>query len=194
MMSRAWKFLTVLPLVFALSADARAKKASVSQIIERKIAESTTPAPVDNEVCFAPKEPCDIKLVKFVETATATIDVAAFDINLDQLVHTMLVKSKKGVKLRVILDKRQAAGKYSLSSTLIKAGASVKYGKQRGLMHNKFIIVDGKRIETGSFNFTNHASTSNNENQIYLSNPQIVARFSAYFEEMWREGRESKAK
>ena len=71
---------------------------------------------------------------------------------------------------------------------LIKAGAKVRYGRQRGIMHHKFVIVDGKLLETGSFNFTNGAANSNQENQVYLATPKIVERFKKRFDQSWSEG------
>jgi phosphatidylserine/phosphatidylglycerophosphate/cardiolipin synthase-like enzyme len=72
---------------------------------------------------------------------------------------------------------------------LIKAGAQVKYGHQRGIMHDKFMIVDGSRLETESFNYTNHASIANQENQVYLSTPEIVKAYNDRFEKIWKEAR-----
>jgi phosphatidylserine/phosphatidylglycerophosphate/cardiolipin synthase-like enzyme len=143
--------------------------------------------PVDEEVCFSPEEKCDAKLVKFVETAKASLDVAIYDINLDNLVHEILVLSKK-IPVRVIVDRRQAKGHHSLVNTLIQGGVNLRYGHQRGIMHNKFTIVDGRMIETGSFNHTNHASRANNENQVYLASPKIVSRYQRRFEEIWAKG------
>ena len=71
------------------------------------------------------------------------------------------------------------------STVLSKAGAKLRFGRQRGIMHNKFTIVDGKAIETGSFNYTNHAYRANNENQIYLWDKPIVDRYQKRFEEIW---------
>jgi phosphatidylserine/phosphatidylglycerophosphate/cardiolipin synthase-like enzyme len=51
-------------------------------------------------------------------------------------------------------------------------------------MHNKFTLVDGTRLETGSFNYSHQASTANQENQLYLGTPEIVARYKARFEKM----------
>jgi phosphatidylserine/phosphatidylglycerophosphate/cardiolipin synthase-like enzyme len=39
-----------------------------------------------------------------------------------------------------------------------------------GIMHNKFVIVDGKMIEIGSFNYTNHASKANQGRIRFTSN------------------------
>jgi phosphatidylserine/phosphatidylglycerophosphate/cardiolipin synthase-like enzyme len=87
--------------------------------------------------------------------------------------------------VRIVVDRKQAKGKNSSVPLLIKAGAQVRFGKQRGIMHNKFTIVDGKMVQLGSFNYTHHASKANNENQIYLANPKIVERFQKRFERIW---------
>jgi phosphatidylserine/phosphatidylglycerophosphate/cardiolipin synthase-like enzyme len=147
-----------------------------------------TAEPQSFEVCFSPEEPCGTKLVKFVLGAKKSLDLAVYDINLDQLVHHVALASKR-MPVRVIVDQRQSKGEYSLVTTLIKAGVDVRYGRQRGVMHNKFIIRDGAMIETGSFNFTNHATMANNENQIYLDKPEVVARYQKRFEEIWVKAR-----
>lgn len=149
---------------------------------------NTFAAPQDNEVCFSPDEACADKLVEFVDTAQQSIDMAIYDINLDQLVHHLLVKARK-MPVRILVDKRQAKGSHSLVPLLIKAGATVRFGKQRGIMHNKFVVIDGKRVELGSFNYTNHASIANNENQLYVGTPEVVARYRNRFEAIWNVGK-----
>ena len=173
-------------------AQATRRKPRILKAVENLIDEATVIAPMNHEVCFSPEERCDLKLVRFVETAKSSIDLAVFDINLDQLVHTILVASKRGVMVRVLVDSRQAKGAYSLVSTLKRGGIEVKRGSQRGLMHHKFVVLDGKRLETGSFNFTNHASRANQENQVYLEDSAIVSRFVGRFERSWSEARELK--
>jgi len=150
----------------------------------RSATETTVAAPLDEETCFSPDEPCAAKLVNFIDSAQQSIDIAIYDINLDQLVHHLLVKSKK-IPVRIVVDRRQARGQHSLVPLLVKAGARVRFGHQRGIMHNKFAIIDGKRLELGSFNYTNHASTANNENQLYLAIPAVVARYRQRFETIW---------
>lgn len=178
-------FLSSIFLTFGWTpVEAKQKKQGLVDAITEMVKPVLVSPPEDQEVCFSPEEPCDIKLVKFVDSAEKSIDVAIYDINLDQLVHHLLVKSKK-IPVRIVVDRRQAKGNHSLVSLLSKAGAAVRYGRQRGIMHNKFIIVDGKALETGSFNFTNHATQANNENQVYLWNPKIVGRYVKRFDEIW---------
>jgi phosphatidylserine/phosphatidylglycerophosphate/cardiolipin synthase-like enzyme len=182
----------VLILIVIPTTQASRRKPRILKAVENLIDEATVIAPTNHEVCFSPEERCDLKLVRFLETARSSIDLAVFDINLDQLVHAILVASKRGIRVRVLVDSRQAKGAYSLVSTLKKGGVDVKRGAQRGLMHHKFMVLDGKRIETGSFNFTNHASRANQENQVYLDDPAIVSRFVGRFEKSWSEARELK--
>jgi len=145
-------------------------------------------APENNEACFAPDEPCSQKLALFIASATVSLDIAIYDINEEQIVHAILVQAKK-IPVRVIVDKRQSKGEHSSVALLQKAGVPLKFGHQRGIMHDKFTLVDGKRLETGSFNYTFHASESNQENQLYLATPEVVNRYQARFERMWAAGR-----
>ena len=91
-------------------------------------------------------------------------------------------------KVRVVVDKKQSKGNHSQVGLLQKAGVELRFGHQRGIMHDKFAIVDGARLETGSFNYTHHAATSNQENQVYLSTPEILSRYTTRFNKMWQMG------
>ena len=178
--------LVSLLLIFALPSDARTRMNRLVAAVKDVAEEKLIPAPKDNEVCFSPIERCDVKLSKFIESAEKSLDVAVYDINNDMIVHQILVKSKK-IPVRVIVDRRQSKGDHSAVKLLKKAGVNFRYGKQRSIFHHKFTIVDGLRIQTGSFNYTFNATKNNNENQIYLSLPEIVNRFKSRFDEMWIE-------
>jgi phosphatidylserine/phosphatidylglycerophosphate/cardiolipin synthase-like enzyme len=179
----------LIALLIASPTQARKRKAKILDAAASTINEALVKTPVADETCFAPNEPCDIKLVKFIASAQKSLDVAIFDINLDKVVHEIMVQSKK-IPVRVVVDRKEASGgdKNTLVPLLRKAGVQVKYGHQRGIMHNKFVIVDRKTVETGSFNYTNGAAFKNNENQVYLATPAIVERYKARFETIWAAG------
>src|SRR5689334_14504435 len=102
--------LSLMVLAFAVSPDVHARKKkqkTLTDMMVRKVEETMVAPPKDEEVCFAPDEPCDIKLVKFIDSAQASLDVAIFDINLDQVVHHILVQARK-IPVRVVVDQRQA--------------------------------------------------------------------------------------
>ncbi len=185
--SRAF-FLGIVLWIAPEPAVARRSRIRSAGVVKELIEEAVVAAPKDREVCFSPGSRCDLKLIRFIESAKTSIDMAIFDINLDQLVHVLIQKSHQ-IPVRVLVDSRQSKEKSSLVQTLVKGGIEVRLGTQRGLMHDKFSIVDGKRIETGSFNYTNHATRANQENQIYLGDQEIVDQYRSRFNESWAEGR-----
>ena len=179
-------FLVIGVLLWGFDAEARLRKLSQVEQAKRRIDEAMVSAPQDLEVCFSPADLCDVKLVKLVHSAQKSLDIAIYDINLDQLVHEILIQIKK-IPVRIIVDRRQAQGNHSLVPLLKKAGAEIRYGHQRGIFHNKFTIVDQKMLETGSFNYTHHAAAANHENQIYLAHPKVVDAYRKQFEQLWNE-------
>lgn len=192
MKNQIFSIVLVVSFVHGLSqaqaqAQAQTHKPKIAEAVKTIINEAMVKPPVADETCFTPDEPCDIKLILFIQSAKVSLDIAIFDVNLDKVVHEILVKSKK-IPVRILVDRREAKGNHSLVPLLLKAGANVRYGHQRGIMHNKYMIVDGKMIETGSFNYTNGAAFKNNENQVYLATPSIVERYKTRFDKIWSEG------
>ncbi len=181
-------YLLIASLVFCLISQAKKRADGPLEWMVRAASDAMVGVPKDKEACFSPDEPCDVKLWKFMQTAQKTLDVAVYDITHPKIVHEILVASKK-IKVRVVVDRKQSKGEHSLVDLLIKGGASVKFGKQRGIMHNKFTIVDNARLETGSFNYSNNATNNNQENQFYLDDPSVVRRYHDRFEKMWSEGK-----
>jgi phosphatidylserine/phosphatidylglycerophosphate/cardiolipin synthase-like enzyme len=153
------------------------------------LSKKTVKSPQDLDTCFSPDEPCAEKLLQFINSAEKTLDMAIYSINLDDLVESLIKKSEK-IKVRIVCDRVQAHGAKSKVHYLLENGVNIRYGKQKGIMHDKFSIVDNKMIETGSFNYTNHASTSNQENQLYLANQSVVDRYRDRFEQIWETSTE----
>ncbi len=143
---------------------------------------------VKDEVCFSPQEECAEKLVNFLDGAETSIDLAIFDINLESIVQKLIEKSKT-ITVRILCDKRQAAGPRSRVRELLERGVDVRYGKQKGIMHHKFVVVDAERMETGSFNFTNHANIANQENMLFLYSAELVTSYVDQFEKIWSTAR-----
>ena len=68
------------------------------------------------------------------------------------------------------------------------AGIVVRPDRKRSsLQHNKFMVVDGERVWTGSVNWTDSGMTYNQENALELRSPQIAAAYRREFEEMFIE-------
>jgi phosphatidylserine/phosphatidylglycerophosphate/cardiolipin synthase-like enzyme len=112
------------------------------------------------------------------------VDIEIFDINEEHVVQAILDQAKK-VKVRMIVDRRMSKGRSSAVPALIAAGVEIRFGKQKGIMHNKLTIVDGRMIELGSFNCSHGAANSNQENQLYLGSQEIVNKYVDGYELIW---------
>jgi phosphatidylserine/phosphatidylglycerophosphate/cardiolipin synthase-like enzyme len=176
------------PVIEARSSNPFEKMAKEAAKIARdRLEDANTAAPKDNEACFSPDENCDEKLRKFILSAKTSLDVAIFDINRKAIVDAIVEMHDK-VKVRLVVNRKLAKDSAPAIARFKENKMFVRVGKQKGIMHNKFVIVDGKRLETGSFNFTNGAADKNQENQVYLSTPSIVERYQQRFQKMWDLG------
>ena len=140
------------------------------------------------QTCFSPDENCDQVIIDYMKTATKTLDMAIFSMTHNGIRDALLDAKSRGVKIRIVADFSQSQEKTTLLPTLVADGFNVRYGSQEGIMHNKFTIVDGQWIETGSYNYTYKASKYNTENQIYLNEAAVVSRYKADFEKIWSTG------
>ena len=56
-------------------------------------------------------------------------------------------------------------------------------------MHDKTIISDGRHLQTGSFNYSRAAASSNSENVLVLWNAKSVAQdYTVHFNSRWQQG------
>ncbi len=134
-------------------------------------------------IYFTPGPDCENNIVASINNATHAIDVAVYSITNDKIVDALLRAHRRGVRVRVISDRLQAAGRSSLIARIRDAGIAVVLNKKHKIMHNKFAIFDKKDIETGSYNWTSSATKSNAENCMFF--PEQNNEFSNQFKYLW---------
>lgn len=142
------------------------------------------------ETCFSPQQACDVKIISYIDSADSSLDVAIYNITLDRIGDALIRAKDRGVKVRLVADFRSAFAGPSIVERLMKAGLDVKLWRgeseeQLGIMHHKFTIVDGKILQTGSYNYSMNASVRNAENQMYIGDSATVQKFAAEFARLW---------
>lgn len=88
--------------------------------------------------------------------------------------------------VRVVLERHQEANEV-VRGRLLKAGIEVRIDSNEALMHDKIAVVDSEVILTGSFNWTESARSSNNENLIAISDPTLAQTYESQFQAIWNE-------
>jgi phosphatidylserine/phosphatidylglycerophosphate/cardiolipin synthase-like enzyme len=135
-----------------------------------------------------------------IDGAIKTIDVASFDLNLPSVVNALARASQRGVSVNVVFDgtngnlslDNAATGNQPFDSlhTLGTAAVGlVNAGRSEGLMHDKFILVDGKTLFTGSWNLSYNDTYRNNNNLLEISAPELIANYQAKFNELYVDRR-----
>lgn len=132
---------------------------------------------------FSPSGGIERQVVALIGSAITSIEMAAFEFTNVYVEKAMLEAIKRGVKVALILDQRETKGQQArLHDILEKAGCDARLiSPDKGIMHNKYIIVDGKTVEWGSYNYTERAENKNFENATFATDGNLAQQYHSDF-------------
>ena len=137
---------------------------------------------------------CETKLTELIGGATDYIDVSVYAINNKRLVDALIAAHQRGVRLRVLTDRLQAAGNSSRIWDLVAAGVPLRVHTHKRIMHTKVAIYDGTSVSSGSLNWTEPAVHKNEEVcDIFINEPDYAAQHQALFDQRWEANSEEKS-
>ena len=137
-------------------------------------------------VIFSPKGGTSKELSRLIKAAKKGIVVAVYAFSSKYLGQALSGALKRGLKIRIILDGDNARKAYSIDEWLAGEGIEVRFITVKGgNMHHKFMLIDGKRLITGSYNFTNESEFRNYEAAIFSGHKGLIQAFAAEFERLW---------
>ncbi len=131
----------------------------------------------DEQVYFSPKGGCTEAIVKNLDQAEKYVLVQAYSFTSKPIAEALVNAHKRGVKVKVLLDKSQRRGKGSKLGMLVDAGIPVSIDTKHSIAHNKVMIIDGVTVMTGSFNFTDAAEDKNAENLLVLHDKVVAKKY-----------------
>ena len=145
----------------------------------------TVIAPSESTVVafFSPKGGIEQQILTSIGAAMETIEMAAYAFTNENVAKALIDAIKRGVKVSLVMDKSQTKGpQASLHDELEKVGTTIRLiSPPGGIMHDKFIIVDGKNVEWGSYNYTGRAEDANFENATFLSDNNLAQQYHSDF-------------
>jgi phosphatidylserine/phosphatidylglycerophosphate/cardiolipin synthase-like enzyme len=115
--------------------------------------------------------------------AQNTIDVAVYEFDLRTLSEALAAAAQRGVSVRVVTDSDSLVEQTFLD--LLAANIPVVDDQRSALMHDKFVVIDGATVWTGSMNFTRNDAYRNNNNFIQIRSTRLAENYAAEFEEMF---------
>ncbi|MCU0512053.1 MAG: phospholipase D-like domain-containing protein [Anaerolineae bacterium] len=132
-------------------------------------------------VLFAPEDDVIATMVAELNAARQSIRFMAFSYTQDPMAQAMLARARAGVTVEGVFEKTGSETAASEMTVLLCAGLDVRQDGYGGVMHHKVIIIDDTTVITGSFNFSDNAVTSNDENLVIIRDPDLARQYVAEF-------------
>ena len=127
----------------------------------------------------------DGPLVKTIDAAHLSIDVAAYSISLNSVRNALINAHKRGVNVRMVMESTNMDR--SDPQALMDAGIPIIGDNREGLMHDKFMVIDKAEVWLGSMNYTDAGTYDDNNNMMRILSTKIAEDYSVEFNEMFEE-------
>lgn len=120
------------------------------------------------EVAFSPNGESLQLILRGIAAAEKEILVAGYSFTSKPIAEALLAAHKRGVTVLVVVDAKSNTGRYTAASFLANHEVLVRRNSNYAIMHHKFMVIDGKHVQTGSFNYSAAAVVRNAENVLML--------------------------
>jgi phosphatidylserine/phosphatidylglycerophosphate/cardiolipin synthase-like enzyme len=134
-------------------------------------------------VFFSPGGRPTDAIVDQINQARSVLHIQAYHFTSAPIAQAVVNAQKRGVQILVVLDPTQEGERYHIAQFLYNASIPVYIDHKHTIAHNKIMLIDGRTIITGSFNFTKAAEEKNAENLlILLDKADLYAAYEKNFQ------------
>lgn len=149
---------------------------------------------------FSPQGGIEDALIRAIKAAKTTIDIAMFSFYSKPIADALLEAKERGVKVRLALDLSQSKmaklddwfAFHGFEIVLLSGPGDPEYDDDADpmfeKMHNKYMVVDGAMLATGSFNYSPNAENNSFEHVKFVDDPMDLARYAEEFARMFARG------
>ncbi len=135
-------------------------------------------------IYFSPDDHVQPALVQLLDQAKSSIHFLAYSFTADPLGEAIRRRAADGITVAGVMDADQVKSNVGTEFDAFRAaGLDVRLDGNPDAMHEKVMIIDEQTVVTGSYNFTNSAATTNDENVVVIRDPGLA---SAYLQEFQR--------
>lgn len=149
------------------------------------------------EVAFSPDGRGEALVLKVIRSAKKSIRLAGYTFTSPAVVRALTDAKQRGVDVAVVVDyknnlveNRSNTSRQALN-LLVNAGIPTRTVSLYPIHHDKYIVVDGLHVETGSFNYTTAAARRNSENVLVVwNNAAVAGQYIAHWQRRWEQGQQ----
>ena len=140
------------------------------------------------EVYFSPDDGAAEHIVRIIQSAHQRIDFMAYSLTSDEIAEAIVMQAQAGVQVSGVMEEEQVrsnqGGEYS---RFLREGLDIRLDGNPANMHHKVIVIDGKIVITGSYNFSINAETKNDENVLVIFNQEIANKYLEEFNRVYTQ-------
>jgi phosphatidylserine/phosphatidylglycerophosphate/cardiolipin synthase-like enzyme len=134
------------------------------------------------EIWFASEDDVIGPIIREINNAQKTVRFMAFSFTQDPMGDALLARAAAGVTVVGVFEKTGSQTQFSEMTRLFCAGLDVRQDGYGGVMHHKVVIIDDTTVIAGSFNFSDNAVESNDENLLIIKDADLVQQYIAEFQ------------
>ena len=139
-------------------------------------------------VYFTPPANAAAAIVKAIDDSEREVLVQAYGFTHNAIAQALIRAHQRGVEVRVLLDRKSQSSNRYVMEVLSDAQIELRQDDKHAIAHNKVMVIDRAIVITGSFNFTNSASTRNAENFLVLKSADLAEKYSQQWQHHWAHG------
>lgn len=136
---------------------------------------------------FAPEDEVIAAIDTTLSGAQRSIRFMTFSFTVDEMGDIIQQRAQDGVQVQGIFERTGSETQFSELRRLFCAGLNVRQDGNPFVLHHKVFIVDDEIVISGSFNISENATRSNDENLIIITDRDLAAQFTAEFNRRWAE-------
>ena len=124
-------------------------------------------------------------LVQAIDAAEQTIDLAIYNLSLEDVADALIRAKDRGVQVRLMMKTKTMDNR--VPQRMADAGIAIVGDQREGLMHNKFMVIDNQEVWIGSMNFTGASVYKDFNNLVRLRSTRAAQNYTVEFNEMFVE-------
>jgi phosphatidylserine/phosphatidylglycerophosphate/cardiolipin synthase-like enzyme len=128
------------------------------------------------------------RIIDHMDKASSSIDLVVYEIRSNEITDALISAKHRGVRVRILVDSVSSPVATPQEKTLEDEGITVKRvrGISNDLMHDKFILFDGKVASTPSYNRSAKSLRSKDEEESAFTHDEVqIEKLQAQFDKFW---------
>jgi phosphatidylserine/phosphatidylglycerophosphate/cardiolipin synthase-like enzyme len=125
-------------------------------------------------------------LLQDLASAQQQVHIAMYSFSINEIADVLVHLKGRGIPVQLIMESD------NMDSTAVKkmiaAGIPIQGDQVASLMHDKFLVIDGRIVWTGSMNMTYTSLCEDLNNMVRIDDTSLAGQYDAEFSEMFDRG------